>query len=91
MTLTAQEAEVLQKLAAKAGEEMLERGAHCVLVLWSREVGGRWLMEWARQGSPYEAVSLAGRYGVMDAQQAQAFAIGQELNKPEGGEEWKNA
>jgi hypothetical protein len=89
MNITEEEAKTLANLAGHASKAMEEAGAHCVLVLWTRKVGDEWLLEWSRQGSPYEAVALAARYGVIDAQQAQALAIGQAINPPDDGSAWK--
>lgn len=88
MNISQKDAETLQGLAKRLSEEMVERGGHAVLVLWTRCVDGRWNMEWAREGSPYEAVHLAQRYASIDAQQAQAHAIAAEM-RDDDGEGWK--
>lgn len=91
MTITQKEADNLLSIAKDATAKLREHGAACAILIWTREVDGHWLMEWSRQGSPYEAVALAARYGAIDAQEAQAHAIASELNKDDDGESWKSA
>ncbi len=89
MTITKEEADKLAVIAEKAAHDIREAGAHCAVMLWSRECGTEWLMEWARQGSPYEALSIARRYVAIDAQGAQASCIANKMNTDDDGEAWK--
>ncbi len=89
MNITQEEANKIIDIAAKATRDMIEAGAHCAVMLWSREIEQDWLMEWSRNGSPYEALSLARRYVAIDAQDAQANCIANKMNPPDDGEAWK--